>query len=319
MSFSYYQIVTNSAAIAASKLSTKKRISVSRQSKEHQRRKIRSNATSRGRNNASKTVDQDQEISKILDLRNLILKPAEKLFKSHETAPKTLKKYLSIRKQQFEVNKLRNKFIRALRMTQEDYMKEFKQKAAEKTTELNRRKPGDGSSAIFNLNMHQDFIVNKLGLIKKLKGHDLIIKTLLFRILGIKSSKKDLNDSDEDKNLPENRVGVTDSYKRAYNKSSHSEHRPLKVDNLMKTQSELYKNKPSTHSGNRVIHLQSIQKINQSMNTINQDLKPGHFQNKSLDFTSNRKINDLSTMDDRVVISKEEQSPRSLINSIIDQ
>lgn len=87
---------------------------------------------------------------------------------------------------------MKNKFSKDLKMNEEDYMKEYRQKAAQLTSQLNITNPGVGSSAIFNLNMHQDFIINKLGLVKKLKGHDLIIKTLLFKIFGIKTNDEDM-------------------------------------------------------------------------------------------------------------------------------
>lgn len=57
---------------------------------------------------------------------------------------------------------------------------------------LNKLNKGQGSSAVYNLNMHQDFIINKLGLQKKLKGHELIIKILLYKILGLKMDEEEL-------------------------------------------------------------------------------------------------------------------------------
>jgi hypothetical protein len=71
-------------------------------------------------------------------------------------------------------------------------MKDFKSKAAIITRQLNSRREGEGSSASFNLNMHQDHIIKKLGLQKTIKGHELIIKILLYKILGIKTNDEEM-------------------------------------------------------------------------------------------------------------------------------
>ena len=73
-----------------------------------------------------------------------------------------MKEYQIVRNRIKHSKKVRTNFTKALRLTEDDYMKEFKEKAAEITKVLNSLREGDGSSAMFNLNMHQDYISNKL-------------------------------------------------------------------------------------------------------------------------------------------------------------
>lgn len=73
-----------------------------------------------------------------------------------KTLEKPLKKFNrleTIRRQNTLVNKMKTEYSKALKMNEQDYMRSFKDKAAKVTTQLNVRHPGEGSSALFNLNM----------------------------------------------------------------------------------------------------------------------------------------------------------------------
>ena len=273
--------------------------------------KNRSTRTSRGRNKKNRKNQENVEIEQMLNLRNMMMRTRPEV--EEEKPTKRLKMYESIRQRNIEVNKVKTKYMRALRMTQEDYMKEFKQKAAQQTEILNSKNSGEGSSASFNLNMHQDFIINKLGLVKKLKGHDLIIKTLLYRLLGIKTNDEEMKRQTTKRISSAHRKSVMDSYKYHHN-SSHFEQNHARSHNLSKNQSVIYKRKPGTHSGSRFNYFNQVKNLSN-----NQDLKSAHLQHNSMDITSNRKSHYFSVTDEQNDISKDEVSPKSLVNSIIDQ
>jgi len=172
-------------------------------------------------------------------------------------------------------------------MNEDDYMKEFRDKAAEVTQELNRINNGDGSSAIYNLNMHQDFIINKLGLKKKLAGHDLIIKILLFKILGLKTNDEEMKkqiDNPEEK--PKSAMSVR-FMRTNHNMSAVSENRSS-LKNYIRNYSRA-SNKPNTHQGSR---FSSNFFKNYKLGAASQASKELLNQNKkhtcSLDMTSNK-------------------------------
>lgn len=253
-----------------------------------------------------------------------------------------MKDYQIVRQRIKHSKKVRTNFTKALRLTEDDYMKEFKEKAAEITKILNNLREGDGSSAMFNLNMHQDYISNKLGLQKRVKGHELIIKILLYKILGIKTNdeemKKQIQLQKERSSKSSHRRNLTsgefsqsqlksentresskDLNRKAMNKSAYSETRTSLYNYSSRVKSL---KKPSTHQGNRLhrtfYHGFGGRKYHQNRDLTSQQ----HKHANSLDMTSNKKINkDIISEDEFDVKNnqKREMSPISTINSIIDK
>lgn len=131
-------------------------------------------------------------------------------------------------------------------MNEDDYMKEFKDKAASITAKLNQENDGEGSSALYNINMHQDYIINKLGLRKKLTGHDLVIKILLFKILGLTNQEEeDAKESYQQQPKPKSAMSVRFD-RRQINMSAN---RGFLKDHLHNFSKE--KRKPGTQQGTR--------------------------------------------------------------------
>lgn len=196
-------------------------------------------------------------------------------------------------------------------------MKEFKQKAAEVTEALNNTKEGDGSSAIFNLNMHQDFIISKLGLQKRLKGHELIIKILLYKILGLKTTDEEMK-KQISKIREKPRRSVMDSYKRNHNKSAYSENRSA-LHSYLKGGD--INQKPGTHQGFRMHNTFYRSGVQVPKDMSQRDLLSQQKRHtNSLDLTSNRKQNkDLMSFENTYAKESTQMSPRSTIHSIIDQ
>lgn len=183
---------------------------------------------------------------------------------------------------------------------------------------LNKLNEGQGSSAVYNLNMHQDFIINKLGLQKKLKGHDLIIKILLYKILGLKVDEEEIKKHiGTDKVIKKPQSAMTTGVRGHHSKSAHSENRSSLINSIKRTNVS----KPSTHQGNRYANtfyknqfLEGRVRLNQDL--INQNKK----HTSSMDMTGSRKANrDLTTDDQTKRDVREGHSPKSTINSIIDQ
>lgn len=143
---------------------------------------------------------------------------------------------------------------------------------------------------------------------------------MLDRLLEAKANQNS-EVGENDKDVTSNRKSVTDSYKRAFNNSSYSENRPSKLKNLLKSQAELYRQKPGTHSGTRFSHFRPVSKggyLTSNGLNVNQDLKHrNNGQFHSVDMTSGCKMTDFTKQDDH--ISKDILSPKSLVNSIIDQ
>jgi hypothetical protein len=168
--------------------------------------------------------------------------------------------------------------------------------------------------------MHQDFIINKLGLKKKLKGHDLIIKILLYKILGLRVDEEE-NRINANKMNKKPQSAMTTGFRGTHTKSAHSENRSS-LHSYVKRYDE--GTKPSTHQGHRFSnkffkkHFLEGRAREQrgSIKSINQVEK--HIS--SMDITGSRKVNrDLTTEDQTKRDIKEANSPRSIINSIIDQ
>jgi hypothetical protein len=231
-----------------------------------------------------------------------------------------MKAYEIIRSRITQAKKTRTQFSKALRLNEDDYMKVFLDKAKKVTEELNGHNDGQGSSAVYNLNMHQDFIINKLGLKKKLKGHDLIIKILLFKILGLRVDEEEMRmNADKMKKKPQS--AMTTGFRVTHTKSSHSENRSS-LHSYVKGYGD--NDKPSTHQGhrfsNKYFKKQFLEgrarKQRGSIKSINQNEK--HIS--SMDIAGSRKANrDLTTEDQTKRDIREANSPRSTINSIIDQ
>ena len=60
----------------------------------------------------------------------------------------------AMRKQNKTINQIKIKFSKELKMNDEEYLRDFKSKASMITKQLNNLHSGDGSSAVFNLNMY---------------------------------------------------------------------------------------------------------------------------------------------------------------------
>lgn len=202
---------------------------------------------------------------------------------------------------------MKAEFTKALKMNENDYMKEFKDKAAKVTKELNTINHGDGSSAIYNLNMHQDFIINKLGLKKKMSGHDLVIKILLYKIWGLKANEEKANkDIKKPKSVMSTRFAQTRQNRSA-------------LQNYIRNNSRGQR-KSGTHQGSRftnnlfkgnILEIPFKNAKGQMNNISNM---------KSVDMASGRKYNkDSFALDHTIQETSEKQSPKSTINNIIDQ
>ena len=232
-----------------------------------------------------------------------------------------MKDYEIIRQRNIQAKKIRTGFSKALKLNEDDYMKEFKQKAAEITERLNNTHEGEGSSAIFNLNMHQDFIVNKLGLVKRLRGHELIIKILLYKILGLKTNDEEMKRQISTIKERPSRRSILESYKRVYNKSSHSENRSALFSYLKRNQNDLQKRKPSTQQGPRFNKTLYQKPMNENPYSLTRGLvSQQQTHSNSLDLTASRKGNrDLISEEYPTKSTKDQLSPKSVVNSIIDQ
>lgn len=200
-------------------------------------------------------------------------------------------------------------------MNEDDYMKEFRDKAAKVTKELNKINHGVGSSAIYNLNMHQDFIINKLGLQKKLNGHDLIIKILLYKILGLKTNEEEMK-KQMNKMIKKPKSAMSVRFAKTHQNMQFSETRST-LQNYIRNHSRGQK-KPGTHQGSRFS--QSFFKGNmreaRSHHTKGLIEQMNKYTNSD-DMSSSRKQNkDLFTSENTI---QEKLSPKSTINSIIDQ
>ncbi|CAI2387678.1 unnamed protein product [Moneuplotes crassus] len=222
-----------------------------------------------------------------------------------------LKNYEQIRHNIAQSNKVRANFMKALKMNEDDYLKEFKDKAASITQRLNQANDGEGSSALFNLNMHQDYIINKLGLKKKLTGHDLVIKILLFKIFGLnKQQQEDAKESYHPEPKPKSAASVRFDRKRI----NMSANRGYLKDHLRNFSKE--KRKPGTQQGIRYSNnLASSTAINNSRAS-----ERNKKHTNSLDVDSALKVNtDLFSMNNTSKDQLEKLSPRSTLNNIIDQ
>ncbi|CAI2360050.1 unnamed protein product [Moneuplotes crassus] len=230
---------------------------------------------------------------------------------SEDTKPKRkLKEYEQIRHNIAHANKVKADFTKALKMNEDDYLQEFKEKASAITDKMNKINNGDGSSALFNLNMHQDYIISKLGLKKKLTGHDLVIKILLFKILGLTSQNQEESKQKVEQSKPKSAMSVRFA-RTNYNMPSN---RRFLQGNLRSCSQE--KRKPGTHQGPRFIHNYTSSGIINNWRTHDKSKK----HTSSLDANSTRKVNkDLFSIDGITKDSVEKESPKSTINKIIDQ
>jgi hypothetical protein len=253
-----------------------------------------------------------------------------------------MKQYQIVRQRIKHSKKVRTNFTKALRLTEDDYMKEFKEKAAKITRVLNNLRDGVGSSATFNLNMHQDYIANKLGLQKRVKGHDLIIKILLYKILGIKTNDEEMKkqiklQKERSSKNSHRRNLVSGEFSRSQLKSENTKESSKDLNRKLmnksaysETRTSLHNyssrikaiKKPSTHQGNRLnrtfYHHFGGKKFLQNKDVISQQ----HKHTSSFDMTSNRKLNKDIISDDEFNLKtnkKEEMSPISTINCIIDK
>ena len=177
-----------------------------------------------------------------------------------------------------------------------------------------------------NFNRHQDFIINKLGLVKKLKGHHLAIKTLLFKILGQKSDEH----SFEEKLRSNTKNAISNNF---YSEIDSSRcHKSIFVyyiifirsnsskEKLIDSISRRYQNKPSTCNGQRLDNKLYVRPIASSHDAklIKNVRNKAHAHSRSLDITSKRqkgydKINKLENKQNNLL------SPKDVLNSIIDQ
>ena len=118
---------------------------------------------------------------------------------------------------------------------------------------------------------------------------------------------------------PSLRGNIQNSYKRMFAKSAHSEHRESVASYFKGNKNEFYRSKPNTHSGSRFNQTYYSKHFQNMKNLATSVDKSTHAHSVSFDATSKRRNKDLGSEEFIIKNEKETQSPRSILNSIIDQ